>query len=1231
MKSQKLLFLILLLTSSAQLAISKSVIVPVNIFYLDGSASPYNQLAGGDTLFFAAGNRTYLCIKNFKGNTTNPIVMINKGGDVIIDTDHYYGISVQNCRYIKLTGTGDKSMMYGFKIKRVSNGAGLSFCDLSSDFEVDHISIENTLIGGLYAKTDPDGTPSTDRANFTQYNTIIHDNYVAHTADEGMYIGSTKYDGQTVTVNGVATLLYPSILDGVKVYNNIVEYAGWDGIQVSSASKNCQIYNNTVRFDSQAGHDTQMSGIILGGGTKADCFNNYIADGKGVGIEVHGLGGTRVFNNIIVNPGLNYYPGDVTWPKHGMYISDNSVQKDSSFYIFNNTIINPKSDGIRFASAKSKNNLISSNIIINPGNYNLYETDNTSWVGNDAYIMAPNGFGNITLSNNYFKRDALLAGFASTNLHNASDFALTSGSPLIDGADTNPKVSATFDFINNPRPYGLKSDIGAYEFRGATVVYSGGTIGANQSICPGNPTLLLTSLIAPGGFTGTPEYKWQFSTTTETTGFTDISSSNSNSYAPGTLTTTTWFRRLAKIPGMADWTNAVESNVVKITVNAFPAAVAGTDRVINLNSSTQIGVAAVTGSIYSWTSSPAGFSSTLANPTVTPLVNTVYTLTETNSITGCANLHNVTVTLETQPDAQAGVNRTICQNSSTQIGAAAIPGRTYSWISSPVGFTSTLADPTVTPAITTTYTLTETINSTGATNTHNVVVNVKPLPAASAGSNRSICPTSGTQIGAPQILGNVYTWTSSPAGFTSTSSYPVAYPTTTTTYTLTELNQATGCSNSNQVVVTVNQLPAAGVGKDRAICSGASTELGVAPVSGSTYSWSSTPAGFTSTLANPTVAPLVNTNYNLVETVTATGCSWSHNVSVIVNKLPDAVVGANRTICQNSSTQLGAAAVSGNSYSWTSSPSGFSSTLSNPTITPTENTTYALTETIWATGCSNLNSVMITTNPIPVVAVIEGTKSICLGSKTNLSDATVGGTWSSFTTPVATVNSTGTVAGLNAGLATIQYSVTNSGGCTANAVTTVAVHAPASQPGNFIQSSATAKTGQQNIVYTVPFDSGVTYNWTYSGRGVTINGSTNTISLSFSRRATNGILSVTATNGCGISVPRSINISLLKDGPLPESSIPVNLVIPELKNSLVVYPNPTSGSATFDFQISEDAKATLDIFSATGQLLARLFDENIEAGSTHTVHFNQSLPSGIYPCIMQWKGQRILIKLIIAK
>jgi len=66
-----------------------------------------------------------------------------------------------------------------------------------------------------------------------------------------------------------------------------------------------------------------------------------------------------------------------------------------------------------------------------------------------------------------------------------------------------------------------------------------------------------------------------------------------------------------------------------LTANPLPAATAGTDRGICINSSTTIGAAPVTGSTYSWTSMPVGYTSTQANPIVTPLVTTTYTVVET--------------------------------------------------------------------------------------------------------------------------------------------------------------------------------------------------------------------------------------------------------------------------------------------------------------------------------------------------------------------------------------------------------------------------------------------------------------------------------------------------------------------------------------------------------------------------------------------------------------------------
>jgi hypothetical protein len=214
--------------------------------------------------------------------------------------------------------------------------------------------------------------------------------------------------------------------------------------------------------------------------------------------------------------------------------------------------------------------------------------------------------------------------------------------------------------------------------------------------------------------------------------------------AIGSLTQTTPGTIAAVIPanttfGIGYRIRVVSSNPVvtgsdngtNLTINVLPAAVAGANRSICLNQSTTIGAAAVLGSTYSWTSVPPGFTSTLANPTVTPLVTTTYTVVETVTATGCSNSHSVTVTVNPIPAAAAGANRAICLNQSTTIGAAAVGGSTYSWTSVPAGFTSTLANPTVTPLVTTIYTVVETITATGCTNTHSVTVTVIPLPVTS--------------------------------------------------------------------------------------------------------------------------------------------------------------------------------------------------------------------------------------------------------------------------------------------------------------------------------------------------------------------------------------------------------------------------------------------------------------------------------------------------------------------
>ena len=86
--------------------------------------------------------------------------------------------------------------------------------------------------------------------------------------------------------------------------------------------------------------------------------------------------------------------------------------------------------------------------------------------------------------------------------------------------------------------------------------------------------------------------------------------------------------------------------------------------------------------------------------------------------------------------------------------------------------------------------------------------------------------------------------------------------------------------------------------------------------------------------------------------------------------------------------------------------------------------TYGATVPPTITG-SSLNTGGLQTL-VPGVASLTGTTTVCVGSVTTLSSATGGGTWSSTTTSIATVNSSGGVFGVSAGTSVISYYLNSS-------------------------------------------------------------------------------------------------------------------------------------------------------------------------------------------------------------
>ena len=328
----------------------------------------------GDTLFIESGRRDHLRFTNIIGDSLNYIILVNYGGLVEIYSENSnFGIQTFDCKYFRLTGTGDKDILYGIRIiKTPAKSNGLTLDGLSTNFEIDHLEISETGFAGICSNVKPDCDNKYNRGNFVQRNTIYHDNYIHKTYGEAFYIGHSFYTGYTINCNGKDTLVYPHEIRGISVYNNTIDSCGYDGIQVGCATSDCEIYGNRITNYGFKNEKNQNFGIIIAGGTTGKCYNNFILNGTGNGINVFGLGNNTIYNNIIVNAGHSFAESGETTNAIGIFCDDRSTLNGASFNFFNNTIISPKGDGIRFYSTKSKNSIIANNLILKPGSLGSY-------------------------------------------------------------------------------------------------------------------------------------------------------------------------------------------------------------------------------------------------------------------------------------------------------------------------------------------------------------------------------------------------------------------------------------------------------------------------------------------------------------------------------------------------------------------------------------------------------------------------------------------------------------------------------------------------------------------------------------------------------------------------------------------------------------------------------------------------------------------------------------------
>ena len=535
-------------------------------------------------------------------------------------------------------------------------------------------------------------------------------------------------------------------------------------------------------------------------------------------------------------------------------------------------------------------------------------------------------------------------------------------------------------------------------------------ISSNSPLCSGQNLQLFSTAVA--GAT----YQW--------TGPNGFTSNVQNPVIPNATTSSAGNYSLVLTNGNAS-TAPVTLNVI---VNQSPQTSTIGNTSVCAGTELYIGGVIQPGITYNWSSAPSGFSSNLANPSVIPTQTTTYTETVT-ATNGCSGSSSVTINVNPMPVASAGTITSVCSGNSIQLGAPPIAGNTYLWSSIPAGFYSNQANPVVFPFATTLYILTVT-SSAMCVAIDSADIDVQPGPSAYTGPSQNLCIGNQVTIGAQSAQGFNYVWTSVPAGFTSSISNPIVSPVVNTTYTLVETNLVNGCVATNSLTITAVPYPAAVAGYNSAVCKNTSASIGAPSVAGNTYSWTSNPAGFTSTVSDPVVTPMVTTTYTLTETITSTGCTKSNSVTVIVNPLPLANTGPDQSICAGNSTTIGGPSVQGSVYSWVSVPAGFTSSASNPIVYPSVTTTYKLTETISATACTKTKPMLVTVEPNPTVS-LSNFPIICRDAAPLFLTGghPLGGTYSGPGISAGFFNP-GSIA---AGTYSITYQYLNSSGCIGSA------------------------------------------------------------------------------------------------------------------------------------------------------------------------------------------------------
>jgi len=553
---------------------------------------------------------------------------------------------------------------------------------------------------------------------------------------------------------------------------------------------------------------------------------------------------------------------------------------------------------------------------------------------------------------------------------------------------------------------------------------------------------------------------------------------------------------------VTDINRCLATNTVSVGMNTLPTVSADGGTICLGNSQN---VSASGASTYSWSNS--GLSDIT---TVNPATTTTYTVTGTDG-NGCNNTATAIVKVNKLPVVTA-VGGTICQGNSQIVSANG--ANTYSWNTLESGVSIN-----VTPTITTTYTVSGT-DGNGCSNDTIAIVTVNTLPSVSAVGG-TICQGNSQNIIASGAI--IYTWNIGKSSDTISIN-----PTITTTYTVTGTDR-NNCSNIATAKVIVNTLPTV-TAVGGIICYGNSQN--VVASGANIYTWNNSESGDTIS-----VNPLINTTYFVTGT---DNNNCSNTANAVVSVISAKVTATPEIICFGNSSQISVS--SGESYQWSS---GSCVTSQECSVSPTINTTY--TVTVIASGCTNIDSVVVSVNPLPI-AFAGNDQTVCSGNNVTL--IATGGSSYSWTNGVSN-----NVAFAPDSTSTYTVTVTDENNCSNTDDVKITV--------NNILTPTIMQTGDSLI------SSAISGNQWYFNNVLIPDDTTQ----SFIPDQNGNYFVIVTQNGCSSDTSNILNVA--------------NVGIADLssdKTNIHIFPNPITDKFTIEMN-NQNVSFNLKILNAVGQVI----------------------------------------------